>query len=92
MNAKTAKMIYSNEEALVSDALINESDDNINKALPYSGAGMVIYTAGYKAAKQKSLDNKWISMSLGSSGGSGITDADGKNGVTPLLRKSTTAI
>lgn len=86
------KKIYSGEEALVSDTLIDSSDDVINAAIPASRAGMVIYTAGYKKAKQKSLDNKWISMSLGGSGGSGAAGTDGKDGVTPLLQKSTSAI
>lgn len=86
------KKIYSGEEALVSDTLIDSSDDVINTAIPASRAGMVIYTAGYKKAKQKSLDNKWISMSLGGSGGSGAAGVDGKDGVTPLLQKSTSAI
>lgn len=86
------KKIYSGEEALVSDSLIDSSDDVINTAIPASRAGMVIYTAGYKKAKQKSLDNKWISMQLGGSGNSGATGVDGKDGVTPLLQKSTTAI
>lgn len=86
------KKIYSGEEALVSDTLIDSSDDVINAAIPASRAGMVIYTAGYKKAKQKSLDNKWISMSLGGSSGSGATGTDGKDGVTPLLQKSTSAI
>lgn len=86
------KKIYSGEEALVSDELIASSDVVINAAIPASRAGMIIYTAGYKTAKQKSLDNKWISMTLGGSGGSGSTGTDGKDGVTPLLQKSTSAI
>lgn len=86
------KKIYSGDEALVSDTLIDSADNTINEAIPASKAGMIIYTAGYKKVKQKSLDNKWISMSLGSSSGSGTAGADGKDGVTPLLQKSTSAI
>ena len=86
------KKMYNNDEALVSDELIEASDDVINASIPHSSVGMVIYTAGYKKAKQKSLDNKWISMSLGGSSGSGAAGADGKDGVTPLLQKSTSAI
>lgn len=86
MSIENAKRMYASEEALVSDDLLNASDDAINQALPYSKAGMVIYTAGYKSAKQKSLDNKWIVMQLGGSGSSG------KDGITPLLQKSSTAI
>lgn len=86
------KKIYSGEEALVSDELIASSDAVINAAIPASKAGMIIYTAGYKTAKQKSLDNKWISMTIGGSGGSGSAGTDGKDGVTPLLQKSTSAI
>lgn len=83
------KHTYRNEEALVTDELINASDDVINNAIPFSAAGMIIYTAGYQKAKQKSLDNKWISVSLG---GSGSTGTNGKDGVTPLLQKSASAI
>lgn len=86
------KKIYSGDEALVSDTLIDSADSTINAAIPASKAGMIIYTAGYKKAKQKSLDNKWISMSLGGSSSSGAAGADGKDGVTPLLQKSTSAI
>lgn len=39
------KMIYSIDEALVSDELINGGDANINAALPNSKAGMMIYSA-----------------------------------------------
>lgn len=83
------KKIYSGDEALVSDALIDSADTAINAAIPSSRAGMIIYTAGYKKVKQKSLDNKWITMQLGGSSGSG---AAGKDGITPLLQKSATAI
>lgn len=76
-----AKMIYTNEEALVSDDLINQSDDAINKALPYSRAGMVIYTAGYVLAKQKSLNNKWIAIKLSGSGSSSGSGSAGTSGV-----------
>lgn len=86
------KKIYAESEALVSDELINSSDEVINQTLQGSKAGMVIYTAGYKIIKQKSLDNKWIAMHLGGSGGTGTAGADGKDGITPLLQKSSTAI
>lgn len=89
MNNEISKKIYTSDEVMVTDELIEQSDDTLNKALPYSSAGTVIYTAGYKTAKQKSLDNKWIAMQLGGSSSSG---AAGKDGVTPLLQKSTTAI
>lgn len=86
------KKIYAECEALVSDELINSSDEVINQTLQGSKSGMVIYTAGYKIIKQKSLDNKWIAMHLGGSGGTGTAGADGKDGITPLLQKSSTAI
>lgn len=86
------KKIYAECEALVSDELINSSDEVINQTLHGSKAGMVIYTAGYKIIKQKSLDNKWIAMQLSGSGGTGTAGADGKDGITPLLQKSSTAI
>lgn len=79
------KKIYRKAEALVSDGLIGSSDAEINKALPEAEAGMVIYTAGHAIEKQKGLDGSWVTMASGGS-------AAGKDGITPKLQKSDTAI
>lgn len=81
------KNIYKHNEALVSDGLIGSSDAEINKALPDAEAGMVIYTAGHAIEKQKALDGSWVTMASG--GGSAVA---GKDGITPKLQKSETAI
>lgn len=65
------KKIYSNKKAMVSDALIESSDETINAAIKDSTVGMIIYTAGYAKAKQKSLDNTWVTIALGGGSGSG---------------------
>lgn len=56
------KHIYEQQEALVSDALFAQSDAALNTAFPYSEPGMLIYTAGYKKAKQKSLSGTWVAI------------------------------
>lgn len=75
------KKIYSNKKAMVSDALIESSDETINAAIKDSTVGMIIYTAGYAKAKQKSLDNTWVTIALSGGSGSGgggtaATDAE----------------
>lgn len=51
--------IYNCAEAMVSDELMNSSDDVINAALSGFEAGAIIYTAGYKKVKQKALTGAW---------------------------------
>lgn len=58
------KKMYSNNVAMVSDDLFDSSDDEINDAIKNSTAGMIIYTAGFAKAKQKSLDGKWVSVDM----------------------------
>lgn len=53
------KMIYRDYEAMVSDELINSSDDELNAVFKNAEAGMIIYTAGYNVIKQKGIDGKW---------------------------------
>lgn len=70
------KKIYDYPEALVSDDLINGGDDAINAALPEFKAGAIIYTAGYKKAKQKSLTGSWVNISTNAGSGSGTDTSD----------------
>lgn len=58
------KNIYKINTALVRDDVINLSNDDINDILPNSDPGMVIYTAGYKMIKQKSLTGEWVDVNV----------------------------
>ena len=68
------KKIYKQQEALVSDELINSSDTDITNTIPGATAGMVIYNAGQSTVKQMSLDGTWVPVATGGGGG-----ADGKS-------------
>lgn len=56
------RKVYSHDEAMVSDDVINAEDGVINAVLPSFVAGAVIYTAGYKKVKQKALTGAWESV------------------------------
>lgn len=58
------KKIYSVNEALVSDELLNAADNEITKAIPDAEPGMVIYNAGQSIIKQLSLSGKWVRVAL----------------------------
>lgn len=53
------KKVYSYDEAMVSDDVINAEDSVIDAVLPDFRAGAIIYTAGYKKVKQKALTGAW---------------------------------
>ena len=68
------KKIYRSRKALVSDELINSSDAEIDAAILDVEAGMVIYTAGHKIVKERSLDGSWILCNRNSGSPSGDFD------------------
>ena len=51
--------IYTHDEAMVSDSLMDSDSDAINAALPSFKLGAVIYTVGYKKVKQKAITGLW---------------------------------
>lgn len=55
-----AKKIYRKLKTLVSDELIDSSDEKINEELPYEEAGDIIFSAGAAVVKQKALDGTWV--------------------------------
>lgn len=57
------KKIYRRSEIMVSKDLLESSDDIINENLPELEAGSIIYTAAFKEAKQKNLDETWETVS-----------------------------
>ncbi len=56
--------IYNQEEALVTDDIIDASDEVIDAAIPYARPGMFIYNAGQSKVKQKGLDGKWVTVQI----------------------------
>lgn len=83
------KKIYTSDEALVSDTLIDSSDDAINAQLPDFKAGAIIYTAGYAKVKQKALDNSWVNVQK--SGGSSGIDTSDATATAASIKKGDTA-
>lgn len=79
------KMIYRDYEALVSDELINSSDDEINAVFINAEAGMKIYTAGYNIVKQKGLDGKWVAVTVDSNSDEG--GSQGEAGEPNVIEK-----
>ena len=74
------KKIYGYDEVLVSDELIQKSDEEIDAAIPDVRSGMIIYNAGYRMVKQRGLDGKWsLVPTTGAPGADGKDGADGKS-------------
>lgn len=68
------------DEVLVSDELIQKSDEEIDAAIPDVRSGMIIYNAGYRMVKQRGLDGKWsLVPTTGAPGADGKDGADGKS-------------
>ncbi len=74
------KKLYSPEEILVSDEIINGGDAKINAILPSAKIGDMVHNAGYRIVKQKGLDGKWMTIpATGAPGADGKDGADGKS-------------
>lgn len=65
----TSNVFGSERMAIVTDAVINKTSDEINAVqldekhtLGDVEPGFMIYTAGFKSIKQKALDGSWVEL------------------------------